>query len=180
MNDKKLVPAIRFRGFTDAWGQCRVGSLYRTEAVNLCKSPSQIGIFEVIQQGEEALAGYSNEKPYYDYLDVVLFGDHTLSLYKPTSPFLVATDGVKALISIGLDPWYFYYLLARYIPKNEGYKRYSVILKERRASFSPQKEEQGKIAGLFGKIDSVIALRQRKDVPEGGRGPAADPVQGIR
>ena len=55
------------------------------------------GEYEVVQQGDKPIASYADGLPFEDYKDIVLFGDHTLSLYKPKSAFFVATDGVKVL-----------------------------------------------------------------------------------
>src|SRR5699024_8232064 len=88
------------------------------------------GIYPVIQQGDESIIGYSNNKPFLDYKNVVLFGDHTLSLYKPKEPFLLSTDGIKILGVNNLDSTFFYYLLENYIPQSQGYKRHFSILKD--------------------------------------------------
>ena len=52
--------------------------------------------------------------------EITLFGDHTLSLYKPIGPFFVATDGVKILSADGFDGQYLFATLERY--KNQSHK----------------------------------------------------------
>ena len=49
----------------------------------------------VIQQGDIPIVGFSDNKPFNNFSNVILFGDHTLSLFKPETPFLLATDGIK-------------------------------------------------------------------------------------
>lgn len=93
---------------------------------------------------------------------MVLFGDHTLSIYKPKSPFLVASDGVKAYFLQNVDGNYFAYLLERNLPTNEGYKRYSSILKDKEINLTFNKNEEIKIGTLLNNIDTIITLHQRK------------------
>ena len=71
---------------------------------------SDVGEYEVIQQGDTPILGYSNDEPFEKYKSVILFGDHTLSLYRPKAPFLLATDGLKILQSSVLKRDYLYYL----------------------------------------------------------------------
>ena len=85
-----------------------------------------------------------------------------MSLYKPNSPFLIATDGVKAFYSKGVSGIFLYYLLAKNLPKNEGYKRYSTMLKDKEIKLTYNQEEQKQIAGLILNIDHLITLHQRK------------------
>ena len=89
------------------------------------------GEYPIIQQGEKPIIGYADGTPFCEYDKAVLFGDHTLSLYRPVSPFFIATDGIKVLITkenILRD--YLYYAIATYMPKSEGYKRHYNILKD--------------------------------------------------
>ena len=74
------------------------------------KEPEPDGKYEIIQQGNEPVIGFANGTPCGDYKDVVIFGDHTLSLYKPQHPLFVATDGVR--IVKGQQDTDGYYLLS--------------------------------------------------------------------
>ena len=127
------------------------------------KSPEHDGQYEIIQQGNDPIIGYANGEPCKDYEDTVIFGDHTLSLYKPKTPFFVATDGVR--IIKGLDSMngnYLLSLLERNKPKSEGYKRYYSILADVDVFFTENHEEQYKIGKLFLELDNLITLHQRK------------------
>lgn len=148
--------------FIYSWEQRKLGGILNNIPVNICLSPNEIGKYEVIQQGDVPIIGYTNEKPFIQYEDIVLFGDHTLSLYKPFSPFLVATDGVKAFSSNGLNGIFLYYLLMKNLPKNEGYKRYSTILKDKDIFLTYNKEEQAKISNIHYELDQSITLHQRE------------------
>ncbi|WFQ94674.1 hypothetical protein MFERI15220_00756 [Mycoplasma feriruminatoris] len=129
----------------------------------MCEVTFPTGKFEVIQQGSEPILGYvSNVKqlPYFDYDSVILFGDHTLSLYKPKKPFFVASDGVKAYIPTYLNSYYLYYLIQKNMPSSNGYKRHSSILKAKDILLSSNILEQKKLIFLFSNLDSLITLHQ--------------------
>ena len=49
------------------------------------KEPQIVGLYPVIQQGEKPIVGFSNGSAYKNFSNTILFGDHTLSLYKPTN-----------------------------------------------------------------------------------------------
>lgn len=127
------------------------------------KSPNINGKYEIIQQGNDPVIGYADGSPCEDYEDTVIFGDHTLSLYKPNSPFFVATDGVRILKNNSLKSGYFLFsLLERYKPNNEGYKRYYSILSVNDCYISVDSEENRKIGAFFNSLDSLITLHQRE------------------
>ncbi|MGB4659133.1 MAG: hypothetical protein WBI07_08135, partial [Mobilitalea sp.] len=81
------------------------------------KQPRISGECIVVQQGDSPIAGYANGSPYRDYKKAILFGDHTLSLYKPITPFFVATDGIRILsCKENVERDYLYYFLQKYKP----------------------------------------------------------------
>ena len=117
----------------------------------------------VIQQGENPIAGYANGDPFENFKDVTLFGDHTLSLFKPQEKFFVASDGIKILSpSLKMNGMFYYYLLEKYRPQSEGYKRHFTIMKKSTALFPIEIDEQIKISNFLEELDSLIALHQRK------------------
>ena len=157
------IPEFRFKGCNGEWEDCLVGNLlevvpnkkYITEA-------SKKGLNPVIQQGEKPILGFSNKAPYKEYKKVVLFGDHTLSLYKPKSPFLIATDGIKILYVKDWNGYFLFAFLQKYKPDSEGYKRHFSILKSKKAKFTVIDEEQQKIGNLLSKVDQLIELENKK------------------
>lgn len=158
------VPELRLAGFSDNWEQCKLGEIIRAKSFKAYLAEPQIGgKYEVVQQGENPVIGYANGIPYYDYNSVVLFGDHTLSLYKPKMPFFVATDGVRIISGTKeIDGDFLYYLLERYKPKTEGYKRYYTILVDRECFFTTNLSEQKQIGKVFLSVDNLITLHQHK------------------
>ena len=157
------VPELRFAGFTDDWEERKFKDILKTHSFrSYLADISENGEYEVIQQGDKPIVGYSDGKPFTNYKDITLFGDHTVSLYKPKRPFFVATDGVKILSADNFEGDYLYTTLERYKPKPQGYKRHFTILKNQDVWFTGNMEEQQKIGTFFKQLDKTITLHQRK------------------
>lgn len=119
------------------------------------------GIYPIIQQGENPIAGYTDSMPFMNYEDVVLFGDHTLSIYRPRIPFLISTDGIKILRTndiVSRD--YLYYLLYAFMPEPEGYKRHYSIIKYLWVPV-PNIDVQKTIVDKLQSIDSKMEIETR-------------------
>lgn len=153
------APEMRFKGFNEPWVKIKLGDIllshsYRPYLSDLIST----GGFDVIQQGDRPIAGYASGTPFEEFEDVILFGDHTLSLFRPERPFLVSSDGVKILGNrLGLFRDYFYSLLLACMPASEGYKRHLAILKEIEISVSLNKKEQEKFGTYFRMLDNLIS-----------------------
>ena len=159
------VPELRFAGFADDWEERKFKDILKTHSFrSYLAGVSENGEYEVIQQGDKPIVGYSDGEPFTDYKDVTLFGDHTVSLYKPKSPFFVATDGVKILSADNFEGNYLYTTLERYKPEPQGYKRHFTILKNQDVWFTENMEEQQKIGVFFKQLDATITLHQRKSI----------------
>lgn len=158
------IPEIRFKGFTEAWEVRNFGDILKVYPFKpYISEPELDGIFEVIQQGKNPIVGFANGKPFENFKQVVLFGDHTLSLYKPNMPFFVASDGVKILgMAEELNGEYFYALFIRNKPVTEGYKRHFSILREISISITINTKEQALIGAYFKHLDNLITLHQNE------------------
>lgn len=157
------IPDLRFKGFEEEWKKDAIGDLIKSVGYkNYLADASSLGEYPVIQQGEEPVLGYSSKKPFQKYNDVVLFGDHTLSLYKPKSPFLIATDGIKIVFVKNWNGQFLYAFLQKYKPHSEGYKRHFTILKSKVGKYPLDIKEQQKIGNLLAKIDRLIELENKK------------------
>ena len=164
-NKDKNIPKRRFKAFenADAWELRKFKDILKTHSFrSYLAGVSENGEYEIIQQGDKPIVGYSDGEPFTDYKDVTLFGDHTVSLYKPKSPFFVATDGVKILSADNFEGNYLYTTLERYKPEPQGYKRHFTILKNQDVCFTENMEEQQKIGSFFKQLDDTIALHQHK------------------
>ncbi|MDY4450496.1 MAG: hypothetical protein SPE37_00015, partial [Campylobacter sp.] len=103
------------------------------------------------------------QKNYFKNFDnVLLFGDHTLSLYKPKTPFFIASDGIKILKLKNKNSYFFKNLFLYKMPKSEGYKRHFSILKEIETRIPNDIKEQEKIGEFFRKIDGILEFSQKK------------------
>lgn len=153
------VPRIRVDGFNKNFEKKIFGEIVRSESTRMyIKSVvSDLGKYEVIQQGDIPILGYSDDRPFEKYKSVILFGDHTSSLYRPKAPFLLATDGIKILQSTILKRDYLYYLTQNYIPKSQGYKRHFSLLKQVFVNYSRDSSEQSAIGSLFRTLDDLLA-----------------------
>ena len=153
------VPRIRVDGFNKNFEKKIFGEIVRSESTRMyIKSVvSDLGKYEVIQQGDIPILGYSDDRPFEKYKSVILFGDHTLSLYRPKAPFLLATDGIKILQSTILKRDYLYYLTQNYIPKSQGYKRHFSVLKQVFVNYSRDSSEQSAIGSLFRTLDELLS-----------------------
>ncbi len=157
------VPEIRFAGFSGDWEKDEFSNIITVHPFKPYLAEPHIGgKIEVIQQGNDPIAGYANGKPFEDYKNVTLFGDHTVSLYKARNPFFVASDGLKILSSKKTSPNFFYHMLDRFKPIPEGYKRHFMILLERECYYPKEKTEQNLISSYLNSLDSLISLQQRK------------------
>jgi type I restriction enzyme, S subunit len=152
------TPEIRFKGFEGEWVEKKLGEVLSPYPFRpYLADPSHSGNFEVIQQGDKPLAGFASGLPFENYDDVILFGDHTLSLFLPLKPFFVASDGIKIFGNrVGLERDYLYASLVAFMPDSEGYKRHANILKNVKILFSPDSTEQQKIGSYFRQLDTLI------------------------
>ena len=162
--DKEIkVPRLRFVNFNEDWELCKFEDILKSHPFKqYLAEPTEDGNFPVIQQGDKPIIGYSNGEPYEDFTHVTLFGDHTVSLFKPTKPFFVATDGVKILSVENFEGDYLFYVLEQYKPESQGYKRHFTILKNEKCFFTENKEEQIRIGNFLKKLDKTITLHQNE------------------
>ena len=161
---RKFTYIFPFFIYSISWEQCKLGLLLQTLPFKqFLKEPEVDGKYEIIQQGNEPVIGLANGTPCGDYKDVVIFGDHTLSLYKPQRPFFVATDGVRIVKGQQYtDGYYLLSLLEKYKPQSEGYKRYFSILADANCITTYNVSEQKQIGFFFWYMDHLITLHQRK------------------
>lgn len=156
------IPEFRFLGFTEPWEEKRLEELLSTHSFgNYLKTPTTNGAYPVIQQGDVPVAGFSDGRPFSQFNEVVLFGDHTLSLYRPTTPFFVATDGLRILSCQSMHRDFLFTLLEHVRPPTEGYKRYFSILQDHNVFF-PSLSEQEKIGAFFARLDEDLARQETR------------------
>lgn len=123
-----------------------------------------IGKYQIIDQGQEAVAGYSDlEDGVFENVPAIAFGDHTRIVKYVDQPFFLGADGVKVLRSRFKDAnyRYLYYALKSVKIPSTGYNRHFKWLKEAKIYY-PNSEEQSKIVLILDGISSVIEHRQQE------------------
>jgi type I restriction enzyme S subunit len=122
------------------------------------------GKYPVIDQGQDYIAGYSDEKDkiYIPEQPLVIFGDHTRCFKYVDFPFIIGADGTKILApnTTLFNPQFFYfYLLTLHIP-SRGYNRHFKLLREQKILRPPIPEQQN-IANILSKIQSAIETQEK-------------------
>jgi len=115
------------------------------------------GKYKVIDQGQDLIAGYSNEEKFlFKDVPVIVFGDHTTILKYIDFSFIVGADGTKLLKNDDDNNIkYLYYNLNYNNVQQEGYKRHFSILSDKTLQ-KPCIQEQTKIANFLSAIDDKI------------------------
>jgi type I restriction enzyme S subunit len=122
------------------------------------------GKYPVVDQGQDYIAGYSDEKDkvYIPEQPLVIFGDHTRCFKYIDFPFIIGADGTKILApnTTLFNPKFFYfYLLTLHIP-SRGYNRHFKLLREQKILRPPIPEQQN-IAHILSKIQSAIEVQEK-------------------
>ena len=173
MAEDKNVPEIRFAGFTDAWEQRKLGEIFKyeqpqayivesTEYDDRYKTP-------VLTAGQSFVLGYTDEdfgiKNASPDRPVVIFDDFTTSAHYVDFPFKVKSSAMKLLtLANGKDDIH----CAYNVLQNIGYEpvsheRHWISIFAKFDAYMPKSsEEQQQIGDYFARLDSLIALHQRK------------------
>jgi type I restriction enzyme, S subunit len=123
------------------------------------------GRFPVIDQGQNNIAGYSDnaEIVHYNPLPIVIFGDHTRRVKMAREPFICGADGTQLLYpkNDDLDPEFFYYAVKNIDLSNYAYARHFKFLKDQEISY-PDLPTQQRIAGILSAYDDLIENNRRR------------------
>jgi type I restriction enzyme S subunit len=128
------------------------------------KEYKRIGEYPVIDQSQNYIAGYTDEKDklYQGVLPVIIFGDHTRIFKFVDFPFVTGADGVKVILTDNskFDSKFFYYAMLELKIESRGYNRHYPLLREKKISHPPILEQQ-KIARVLGKIQQAIEQQDK-------------------
>ena len=167
---------LRFN-FTDEWNYINFSEIFKSVSTKKYQIKSaevrDKGDFEVIDQGQDEIAGYFNdETKLCQELPIIIYGDHTTFVKFRDKPFIVGADGVKLLIpKFNANLKYLFYALEHFNIKPEGYKRHFSIIKKIKLPI-PTLEEQNEISEIFTSIDlklkyTQIQLQETKEFKKG-------------
>ena len=171
--DGEVVPEIRFKGFTDAWEQRKLGDVFKyeqpqtyivenTEYDDKNKIP-------VLTAGQSFILGYTNEhfgiKEADERNPVIIFDDFTTSSHYVDFPFKVKSSAIKLLtLSTTKDNVYCAYNVLKnisYLPVSHErhwistFTKFDILLPK-------SVDEQELIGEYFKLLDNLITLHQRK------------------
>jgi len=172
MLDKEKVPAIRFKGFTDAWEQRKLGEILKYEQpTNYIVDSTEYSneyTTPVLTAGQSFILGYTDENYGIKKADennpVIIFDDFTTSSHIVDFPFKVKSSAMKLLtLKDEKDDFYFALNTLKnfdYTPQN--HERHWISKFSAFSISIPSEEEQAKIGSFFAMIDNLITLHQRK------------------
>ena len=166
--ESKTTPKCRFPEFEGDWHEEGFEQVFKPIASKRFQiQNSQIqnrGTYEVIDQGKDNIAGYSDEfEKLFKNVPVIVFGDHTTILKLIKTPFIVGADGTKLLTNRRRKDnleYLYYFLISKNI-KQDGYKRHFSVLKKI-VPYLASPAEQQKIADCLTSLDNLIAAQSDK------------------
>lgn len=122
------------------------------------------GKYPVIDQGENFLAGYTNQKPKkMEKENCIVFGDHSKVFKFVNFPFVKGADGTKVLKlkNEKFNTKYFYYFFKTIRLPDLGYTRYYKILKG--ANIPVLKiHQQNELVKLLERTEKLIDIRKNQ------------------
>ena len=173
MTENRKTPKLRFKGFTDAWEQRKLGDVFKyeqpqtyivenTEYDDKNKIP-------VLTAGQSFILGYTDEhfgiKEANERNPVIIFDDFTTSSHYVDFPFKVKSSAIKLLtLSTTKDNVYCAYNVLKnisYLPVSHErhwistFTKFDILLPK-------SVYEQELIGEYFKLLDNLITLHQRK------------------
>ena len=167
------VPEIRFKGFTEAWEQRKLGDIFKYEQPQayIVESTEYDDRFQipVLTAGQSFVLGYTDEdfgiKNANHRNPVVIFDDFTTSSHYVDFPFKVKSSAMKLLSLVnGKDDIH----CAYNVLQNIGYEpvsheRHWISTFAKFNVYMPKNStEQKCIGNYFANLDNLITLHQRK------------------
>ena len=97
-----------------------------TSPVKLAKKQYQLtGRIPIVDQGEQFIAGYTDNEKYLEKDEYIIFGDHSEHIKFVDFAFVQGADGLKILKpKKGIDAKYLYYCVCNFYKKEGNYKRH--------------------------------------------------------
>ena len=157
----------KLESLPEGWADSSVAEIVQMISANNKKLAQkkylQQGEFPVIDQGQDFIGGYSNDKSLVveEEPPFIVFGDHTRAFKFANFKFVPGADGVKIMKPLGVDPkWCFYIFQAIKLP-NKGYARHFQYLKESYVPVPPP-EQQKRIVAILDQTFADIEQARAK------------------
>ena len=171
-SEKSLTPQIRFKGFTEAWEQRKLGDLLQYEQPQkyIVISSEYDDSFDipVLTAGQSFILGWTNEKTGIKKASpdnpVIIFDDFVTSSHYVDFPFKIKSSAMKLLSSTNStnDINFSFNLLKQIDYTPISHMRHWISMFAQFNVYTPIANEQVKIGQIFNKLDSLITLHQRK------------------
>ena len=166
------TPKIRFKGFTEAWEQRKLGEIFKYEQPQpyIVASTEYDDSYStpVLTAGQSFILGYTNEetgiKNASQSNPVIIFDDFTTSSHYVDFPFKVKSSAMKLLsLKDKMDDIFFCFTALQKIDYQPvSHERHWISIFSKFEILSPSKEEQNILGNIFKNIDNLITLHQRK------------------
>ena len=166
MSENTKTPRIRFKGFTDAWEQRKLGDVFDYERPDayIVKSDKYSDAYSipVLTANKGFILGYTNEGKVCTK-ECIIFDDFTLDSKYVTFPFMVKSSALKILTTkIGYYLPFAYELLQSTKIEVLGHARHYISVVQPTLACIPSYTEQTKIGECIQQLDNLITLHQRK------------------
>ena len=171
-NSRKIAPEIRFKGFTDAWEQRKLGDILKYEQpqpyIVECTEYSDDYPTPVLTAGQSFILGHTNEAHGVRNADknnpVIIFDDFTTSSHLVDFPFKVKSSAMKLLTLRDENDDFSFALrsLKKISFTPQSHERHWISKFAALDILVPSSIEQRKIGSFFSEIDQLITLHQRK------------------
>lgn len=166
MEEKKLVPKLRFPGFTEPWEQRKFGDLFEYERPDayIVKSDNYNNDFNmpVLTANKAFILGYTNEENSYNKPSII-FDDFTLDRKYVDFPYMLKSSAIKILTSKNQHNLRFLFeRLNSTRFEVLGHARHYISVVQNTTTLCPSVDEEVCISNLLTKFDNLITLHQRK------------------
>lgn len=136
-----------------------------TSPVKLTKKEYQVtGRIPIVDQGEQFVAGYTDNEKYLEKDEYIIFGDHSEHIKYVDFAFVQGADGLKILKpKSGIKAKYIYYCFCNFYKKEGSYKRHWSKARTTQIPILQSEEIQEKIVQILDKMTGYVTeLTSRK------------------
>ena len=129
-----------------------------TSPVKLTKKEYQVtGRIPIVDQGEQFVAGYTDNEKYLEKDEYIIFGDHSEHIKYVDFAFVQGADGLKILKpKSGIKAKYIYYCFCNFYKKEGSYKRHWSKARTTQIPILQSEEIQEKIVQILDKMTGYV------------------------